>query len=115
MSRQRDITRANWALAATGLVFAAAIVAVVVTGASVPALGLDAGDTRIAVIGAFLVAVGTVYATFAEAYTVWLAARVEGVDDLDAVEVASEDVAQRRRGALLMVFGGLVVFVFAFV
>lgn len=115
MSREQALTRAKLSLAGVVVGFVALVVAVVATGASVPALGLDAAATRFAAIGLLLAAVGGVYALYAEIITVWLTARMEGVEDLDAVEVADEDVTQRRRGALLMVAGGLVVLAFAVV
>lgn len=106
MSRERALTRAKLSLAGAIVVFGGLVVAAVATGASVA--GLDAGATRTVAIGLFLTAVGGVYAAFAEILTVWLAARMEGVD-VDAVAVSDDDVAQRRRGALLMLAGGLVV------
>ncbi|WP_256298352.1 hypothetical protein [Haloarchaeobius salinus] len=111
MSREQALTRAKWSLAGVIVGFGALVVAVVATGASVSALGLDATATRTAVIGLFLAAVGATYVAHAEILAVWLSARMEGVADLDAVAVSDDEVSQRRRGALLMVAGGLVVVV----
>ncbi|WP_440990773.1 hypothetical protein [Haloarchaeobius baliensis] len=114
MSRQEQFDRAKWHLAGVIVAFVVLVVVVVATGASVPVLGLDAPSTRFAAIGAFLAAVGGVYTVHAKIVTIWLTARTQGIDDLEAVEVTDEDVSQRRNGALLMFVGGLVVLLVGF-